>query len=59
MIAIRAALLAGAASLSPLLALPATAQTTPADAPAAEAPAGDEVVVTGTRAPGRSRLDTV
>lgn len=54
----RAALLAGAA----LLALPAAAQTvatTSADEPAAAPLADNEVVVTGTRAPGRSRLDTV
>ncbi|MDR6789998.1 iron complex outermembrane receptor protein [Sphingomonas sp. BE138] len=50
------------ASAALLLAMPAAAQTAPAtgDAePAAEAPADNEVVVTGTRAPGRSRLDTV
>ena len=59
----RAALLAGAALLLPVLATSVAAQTTPAatgDAePAAEAPVDNEVVVTGTRAPGRSRLDTV
>ncbi len=51
----RAALLAGAALLLPALIVPAAAQT----APAADAAVDNEVVVTGTRAPGRSRLDTV
>ncbi|MFK3891391.1 TonB-dependent receptor plug domain-containing protein [Sphingomonas sp. NPDC079357] len=59
----RAALLTGAALLLPTLAMPVAAQTSPATAsdaaPAAEMPADNEVVVTGTRAPGRSRLDTV
>ncbi|VXD02252.1 TonB-dependent receptor plug domain-containing protein [Sphingomonas sp. 8AM] len=63
----RAALLAGATLLLPTLTVAATAQTAPqgasADtgdvASAAAEPVGSEVVVTGTRAPGRSRLDTV
>jgi len=58
----RAALLAGAALLLPALTMPVAAQTAPApstDAEPAAAPADNEVVVTGTRAPGRSRLDTV
>jgi iron complex outermembrane receptor protein len=55
----RAALLAGAALLLPALTTPVVAQTAPAATTDAEAPVDNEVVVTGTRAPGRSRLDTV
>ncbi|WP_213980899.1 TonB-dependent receptor [Sphingomonas sp. dw_22] len=52
-----------AASLAIVLAAPAWAQETPAADAAASAqsdepPAGEEIVVTGTRAQGRSRLDT-
>ncbi|WP_420478335.1 TonB-dependent receptor plug domain-containing protein [Brevundimonas sp. FT23028] len=53
---IRAALFA-AASATALLAGAAHAQTAPQTAP--EATEVDEVVVTGTRAPNRSRLDTL
>ncbi|MEH3104626.1 MAG: TonB-dependent receptor [Sphingomonas phyllosphaerae] len=55
----RAALLAGAALLMPALFTPAVAQTAADVSGDAEAGAANEVVVTGTRAPGRSRLDTV
>ncbi len=61
----RSMLLASATLMftTPALAQNAPAETSPAVAndaePAAEPPADNEVVVTGTRAPGRSRLDTV
>ncbi|MEG8039194.1 TonB-dependent receptor [Sphingomonas sp. LR60] len=55
----QAALLASAALLLPALTTPVVAQTAPAATTDAEAQADNEVVVTGTRAPGRSRLDTV
>lgn len=48
-----------AASASALLAGAAQAQTAPRPAPEAEPTEIDEVVVTGTRVPNRSRLDTL
>lgn len=48
-----------AASASALLAGAAAAQTAPAAAPQLEAAEVDEVIVTGTRTPNRSRLDTL
>jgi iron complex outermembrane receptor protein len=48
-----------AASAPALLAGAAFAQTTPPPAPQDESTVIDEVVVTGTRAPNRSRLDTL
>jgi iron complex outermembrane receptor protein len=51
--------LSAAVSASALLAGAAAAQTAPQASPRDEATVIDEVVVTGTRAPNRSRLDTL
>ncbi|MFS0773058.1 TonB-dependent receptor [Sphingomonas sp. 1P08PE] len=61
MIDARHLLLASASLLMPALATPAYAQSAVAAGaePAVAPPADDEIVVTGTRAPGRSRLDSV
>ena len=60
----RSMLLGGTMLLSPLLAAPALAQSTTeptaqTEAEPAAAPAQNDIVVTGTRAQGRSRLDSV
>ncbi|MDP1027331.1 TonB-dependent receptor [Sphingomonas sp. KR1UV-12] len=64
MIFARYPLLAGASLLVAGLAAPVSAQSAPAPAAADAEPAtdpapADDIVVTGTRAPGRSRLDSV
>ncbi len=61
MVDARYLLLAGAALLAPAFAAPASAQSAvAADAePATAPPVDDEIVVTGTRTQGRSRLDSV
>ena len=60
----RAAALATASAIALLSASPAFAQATQAPATAAQnaqgaAPSGEEIVITGTRASGRTRLDTI
>jgi len=57
----RAAALATASAIALLSASPAFAQATQAPAQNAQgaAPSGEEIVITGTRASGRTRLDTI